>query len=355
METQAHAPAQRTSFQALASQVLTALYQHRVMSTDQLHRLLLPGANTPKYLQGQLRGLREAGLVQHMHARRLQRSGEIGYRRPPRKAPYLWFLTEAGAESVEAGGEVEPRPYRVTPESVAGTRQWHTMAVNETGIAFTRHAARLGHECGPLDWVPEVAHRIRDGQRRFEDDHVITDSVLRYVDVRRGRRTMLTLFIEVDRATMTTARLAAKLAAYGRLYEYVPQHPDRARRSAASTRPAWQYSYPVFPRLLVVLDGDPSATLQDRLATRTEDLYALTKTDPRLARLAGHLSIGVTTLRLLQERGPFEPIFTPMLKGTPENRLPLTDLYLKPHTPSGLPAGSPATAGGPHSGGHTTP
>ena len=319
----------RTSFHALASRILNVLYQHRVMSTDQLHRLLLPAAPTPRYVQRQLQGLKEAGLVEGVRPR-YPHPRELGNRRPPRKAPYLWFLTEPGAETAEAGGEVQPRPYRVSPEAVAGTRQWHTLAVNETGIAFARHAARLGHECGPLDWMPEVAHRIRDGQRRFEDDHVITDAVLRYVDVRRARRTMLTLFIEVDRATMTTARLAAKLAAYGRLFEYVPQHPDRARRSAASTRPAWQYSYPVFPRLLVVLDGDPSPSLASRLATRTEDLYALTRADPRLARLAGQLSVGVTTLQLLKERGPFEPIFTPLLKGTPENRPPLTDLYLKP-------------------------
>lgn len=329
MDAPAPTPVRHTSFQALAALALSVLYQHRVMSTDQLHRLLQPEADSPKYLQEQLRQLRTAGLVQSLRARRVHRPGEVGYGHPPRKAPYLWFLTEEGAQTVEAGGEVDSRPYRVTPESVAGARQWHTLAVNETGIAFARHAARLGHECGPLDWVPEVAHRIRDGQRRIEDDHVISDAVLRYVDVQRGRRTMLTLFIEVDRTTMTTARLAAKVAAYGRLFEYVPQHPDRARRSAASTRPAWQYRYPVFPRLLVVLDGDPSPSLPERLATRTEDLYALTKADPRLARLAGQLSIGVTTLHLLRERGPFERVFTPLLKGTAENRLPLTDLYLK--------------------------
>jgi len=79
----------------------------------------------------------------------------------------------------------------------------------------------------------------------------------------------------------------------------------------------------------VVLDGRPSPTLASRLAARTEDLYTLTRADPRLSRLAGRLSIGVTTLQLLQERGPFEPIFTPLLRGTPEQRPPLTDLYLK--------------------------
>ncbi|MCM2430896.1 replication-relaxation family protein [Streptomyces sp. RKAG337] len=331
IETPELAPVQRTSFHALATDVLHVLYQHRVMSTDQLQRLLIPAALDATYLRRQLRLLHAAGLVERIWANYQPRSVEVASdrRRRPNKMPYLWFLTDEGAESVEQGAELQPRPYRVTLESVAGARQLHTLAVNETGLAFARHAARLGHECGPLDWMPEVAHRIRDGQRRFEDDHVITDAVVNYVHVRRGQRTMLTLFVELDRATMTTARLAAKVAAYGRLHEYVPQHPDRARRSAASTRPAWQYTYPVFPRLLVVLDGKPSPSLGSRLAARTEDLYTLTRADPRLARLAGRLSIGVTTLQLLRERGPFEPIFTPLLRGTPENRPPLTDLYLK--------------------------
>ncbi|MEU6405418.1 replication-relaxation family protein [Streptomyces sp. NPDC046985] len=331
IETPENAPVQRASFHALGTRLLHVLYQHRLMSTDQLQRLLLPAAGDASYLRRQLRELLTAGLVQRIWAghRQTLAAAPDGRKRRPVKPPYLWFLTEEGAQSVEDGGELQPRPYRITPEAVAGARQQHTLAVNEMGLAFTRHAARLGHECGPLDWMPEVAHRIRDGARRFEDDHVITDAVMNYVHVRRGRRAMMTLFLEMDRATMTSARLAAKVAAYGRLHEYVPQHPDRTRRSAATSRPAWQYTYPTFPRLLVVLDGRPSPTLAARLAARTEDLYTLTRADPRLGRLAGRLSIGVTTLRLLQERGPFEPIFTPLLRGAPEKRPPLTDLYLK--------------------------
>ncbi|MGW1043171.1 replication-relaxation family protein [Streptomyces sp. NPDC002547] len=316
-------PVRHKSFTSLAKMALDVLYQHRVMSTPQMHQLLTPQASRPVYLLNQLNELRDAGLVHRMRAQ--------GEARGPnrRNLPYLWFLTENGAAAVAEAGELPSRLYRVTPESVAGSRQAHTLAVNEAGLAFVRHAARLGHECGPLDWTPEVAHRIRDGQRRVEDDHVISDAVLHYVDLSHGRRKMLTTFIEVDRATMTTARLAAKVAAYGRLFEYVPQHPDRSRRSAASSRPAWQYTYPVFPRLLVVLDGPRTPTLPTRLEARTSDLYALTRADPRLSRLAGRLQIGVTTLQLLQDRGPFEPIFTVLLRGTPEDRPPLTDLYLK--------------------------
>ncbi|QCX82183.1 hypothetical protein C9F11_43015 (plasmid) [Streptomyces sp. YIM 121038] len=317
-------PVRTLSFHSVAKAALELLYQHRIMTTAQLHQLLTPAARGSSYLRRQLAALEEGGLVQRLRAQG-QAGGGHSFNRP-----YVWFLTDAGADAVEQAAEVLARRYRVTPESAASTRQAHTLAVNEVGIAFVTHARRLGHDCTPLSWTPEVAHRIRDGQqRRFEDDHVISDAVLHYVHVGRGARTMLNLFIELDRATMTAAELARKVSAYGRLYEFVPQHPNRARRSAASTRPAWQHTYPAFPRLLIVLDGAPGPTLAKRLADRTEDLYTLTRADPRLARLARQLSIGVTTLQQLRVQGPFGSIFTPLLRGTPEERHPPTDMLLR--------------------------
>ncbi|MFD8947748.1 replication-relaxation family protein [Streptomyces xanthophaeus] len=327
----AAAPAPTRSFHAIGSEVLELLYQHRVLSTQQLHVLLTPPEKRqarPVYLRRQLGELHQAGLVDRLRAQGPGGRGRV------QSQPFLWFLTEAGAESVEEAGELPARPYRVSPESVAGARQAHTLGVNEVGLAFVEWARRLGHECGPLDWTPEVANRIRDGQRRFEDDHVISDSVLNYVHVERGgRRTMLSFFVEFDRATMTSARLAAKLQSYGRLYEYVPQSADRARRTPNATRPAWMYNYPVFPRVLVVLDaappkaGEPDRRPQ-RLAARTEDLYTRASADVRLSRLKGDIHIGVTTLQQLQEQGPLAPIFTPLLSGTQAARPAPTDLYL---------------------------
>ncbi|MFI1258953.1 replication-relaxation family protein [Streptomyces netropsis] len=354
LEHAPHTEATRTPrLHALSTAALHALYQHRIMSTDQMRRLLTPAAKRPVYLLRKLNELKDMGLLAQVRAKSHWGGANVV------QQPFLWFLNEAGAEVVEEASELVTRPYRVSPESVASTRQAHTLAVNESGLAFFEHARRLAHECGPLDWTPEVAHRIRDGQRRFEDDHVISDAVLRYVHLDRGRRTMFNLFLEVDRGTMTTARLAAKINAYGRLYEYVPQHPDRSRRSAAATRPAWQYTYPVFPRLLVILDAERRSarrSLADQLAARAEDLYSLTRADPRLMRLSGQLSIGVTTLQLLQERGPFEPIFIPLLRGTPEARPAPTDVFLRPQrppsgrTPSGSRAPSDADAAAPATG-----
>jgi hypothetical protein len=109
---------------------------------------------------------------------------------------------------------------------------------------------------------------------------------------------MLSFFLEIDRSTMQTSRLAAKLSAYARYQTYSPA----AGRGRRSTREAWRDLYPAFPRLLIVLTG-----ASDRvLANRIQDLRALAAADPRVERLTA----GVTTLQLLQERGPFAPVMT---------------------------------------------
>ncbi|WP_233288972.1 replication-relaxation family protein [Kitasatospora sp. MBT63] len=299
------------SLPAVAQDAMRVLYQHRMMSTPQLHRLLTPNTARPVYLLKQLNRLRELGVADRVRVQGPELT----------RMPYMWFLTDVGADQVELDHELMHRPYRVTEGGAMGTRQAHTLAVNDVGLAFVEHARRLAHECGPLDWTPEVAGRIRDGQRRFEDDHVISDAVVNYVHIHpNGRRTPLQAFIELDRATMTVTRLAAKLAAYGRMYDYIPQEPDRPRAQPGA-RPAWRYQYPTFPQILVVLTGaSPRA-----LAGRARDLALLAGSNPRLMRHRETLAIGVTTLAHLQKRGPLEPIFTPLLRDFGP-----TDLYLRP-------------------------
>ncbi|MFF4344724.1 replication-relaxation family protein [Kitasatospora sp. NPDC001540] len=296
---------------ALSQMVMQVLYQHRLMTTEQLHRLLLPEARRPVYLLRELKRLAEGGLVERVRS----------LRRNTRHAQLLWFLSEEGYACMDDAEESVTRQHRTTAASAVGPRQAHTIAVNEIGIAMFQHARHLGHEFGPLDWIPEVAHRLRDGQRRFEDDHVISDAVLDYTHVgTNGRRRLIRAFVELDRCTMTVSRLADKVAAYGRYFDYIPQEHERSRRPS-SNRPAWQQTYSRFPRLLIVLDH-PS---QRVLSARTNDLGAMTSANPRLSSLAGELSIGVTTLDRLREHGPFAPIFKPLLR----HQQP-TDMFLRP-------------------------
>ncbi|MGW7006569.1 replication-relaxation family protein [Streptomyces sp. NPDC054933] len=297
----------------LAEEVLPVLYQHRLMTTSQLHRLLQPHAKWPVYLRRQLALLRELGLA----AATVRHRGGQG--------ELAWYCTPLGAEVVEAAGEVTPRAYRMSEQAAASQLQEHTLAVNDTALAFVEAARRLGHDCGPLDWEPELAHRLRDGDSRIGDDaFVIPDAVLSYVHHDAGQRRLLTFFVEVDRATEPTAKLAGKLRAYARYQEYAPSLLAGRARVAAPTggREAWRDRYPAFPRVLIALTGAKPTTL----ARRTADLRALAAADARLRRAAGQLTAGVTTLDQLQASGPFTRIVTPVF-GDPEP----TDVLLNAH------------------------
>lgn len=297
----------------IAQDATQVLYQHRLVSTRQLHHLITPHHTCNEYLRRQLHALREAGFTE-----------AVG-RRQAGKTELLWWLTDRGATAVESDGLLPQRPYRMSTEAALGPLQGHTLATVETGLAFVDWARRLDHECGPLDWTPEIAHPYRDEARPGEDLTLVPDAVLNYVhtDQKAQERTLLTFFVEVDRTQMTIARLAAKLHAYAAYQAFVPQPQVRSRSvTAHRTAPAWRSRYPVFPRLLIILTGASERRLQRRIS----DLRSLAAADPALAATA--LRAGVTTLELLKNEGPFAPIFTPVLGSTPEP----TDAWLQPQT-----------------------
>ncbi|MEU2134617.1 replication-relaxation family protein [Streptomyces sp. NPDC018352] len=298
----------------LGQKLLPILYQHRLVATSQLHRLLTPHTKRPVYLRRQLGHLRTMGLVESTD-RLTDRMG---------RCEQLWYLTALGCEIVEAAGEVTTRAYRMSPKAAASQLQEHTLAVVDSGIAFTEWAGRLGDECGPLDWEPELAHRVREGDSRLGDDaFLVPDAVLRYTRTTGKRRQLLTLFLEIDRSTMQVARLGQKLDTYARYASYIPQPPGRRR--PLSTREAWRARYPVFPRLLIILSGASERVLR----RRTEDLRALASANPRITE-ATRLRVGVTTAELLDRHGPFAPIVMPVL-GDAER----TDVLLTAHSEPG--------------------
>ncbi|MFJ3817748.1 replication-relaxation family protein [Streptomyces sp. NPDC090056] len=299
-----------TGLGQVAQQAAQVLYQHRLVSTRQLHRLVTPHHTRTEYLRRQLHTLRQAGFAE-----------AVG-RRSTGQTELLWWLTEKGAHAVESVGLLQARAYRMSPEAALGPLQEHTLAVIEAGVAFVEHARRLGHECGPLDWSPEIAHYYRDEARPGEELCLVPDAVLNYVHTEGKQRTLLTFFVEVDRTQMTIARLAQKLHAYAGYHEYAPQ-PQTAKGSRGPRRqaalPAWRYRYPTFPRLLLVFTG----ASEERLARRIADLRSLAASDPSLTSTP--LRAAVTTLDQLRRHGPFEQIFTPVL-GTPEP----SDAWLRP-------------------------
>jgi hypothetical protein len=156
--------------------------------------------------------------------------------------------------------------------------------VTETGLAFLQDARRRGDVCRPLDWMTEVHHPISNGQA------VIPDALLYYrqAPTADGSAPMLPAFIEVDRATMGPERLAAKLTAYERLHSYVPTVPGRRPTIQQPGGEAWRRRYPVFPRLLFVLDGTGPVGIENRIsalhaATRELALHSFVHEVPVLA------------------------------------------------------------------------
>jgi hypothetical protein len=118
---------------------------------------------------------------------------------------------------------------------------------------------------------------------------------------------MLRAFVEVDRATMGPERLAAKLGAYARLHQYVPAPPPGARRPLAVKEESWRRRYPIFPRLLFVLDGTGPAGIH----TRLKALQAAAR-DIALASFLREVPVLATAMTDLLQHGPAAPVWHPV-------------------------------------------
>lgn len=259
--------------------ILESLYQHRLLSTRQVHDLHTPKA-TARFAQETLVDLRAASLVD-----RVVRPGGLG----------VWFLTPGGIEMVEEiPNRVETRRTLISPERAAGPLQAHTLAVNDVGVGFVRLARERGEEFGPFGWRHEIAHPLTPPGKRQE--RLIADAILSYQADEKGATRFHYRFIEVDRANRPVDDLAAQIGRYGRLY----RRPSNGRHAALH----WTRRYRVFPNVLVLLAGRPDPNLERRRAT----LLALCRADPDLAR-SPELQVFVCLLPELKRHGPAATIF----------------------------------------------
>ncbi|MDG9695406.1 replication-relaxation family protein [Streptomyces sp. DH17] len=177
----------------------------------------------------------------------------------------------------------------------------HTLTVTETALAFLEDARRRGDVCRPLDWIPEVHHPIGSGEA------VIADALLYYrcgpADGEGG--VMLRAFVEVDRATMGPERLAAKLGAYERLHRYVPAVPGRRPTLQEPAVEEWRRRYPLFPRVLFVLDRAGAAGVENRIS-------ALCAAARPLAPFLRDVPVLAAPLAELLHHGPCAPVWRPV-------------------------------------------
>ncbi len=273
-----------------AAEALELLYQHRLLSTPQLHELLA-ARYAERSVVRLLDRLSERGLAAAVQTR--TETWRRGHR--------LWFLTEPGAEVVEAVPDrAETRRRLLTPALAAGQLQAHTLAVNDVGLAFMRAARQRSHDFGPYSWRHEVAHDL--GRRAR--GQVIADSVLRYwMPLPSGRIAVRYRFVELDRANRLVDDVAGKLTRYGLLRE-VWSERRAAGRDASDEAPSWPMLYRHFPGIIVVLANAGRANLQRRLG----NLLALCRADPELGSPDG-VAVSFVFFDELMARGPFAPIF----------------------------------------------
>ncbi len=269
----------------VTTEVLTSIYQHRLLTTAQIHTMHLPGL-TRRWAEQVLEQLTRRGLT--------------AFVRPGRGGPRLHYLTPTGAQAVELiPTRVETRRKLITPEQAAGPLWKHTLAVNDTGIAFLHAARKRGDDFSPLGWRHEIAHQApAPGHTRRE--LLISDALLTYLTHGpNGQLTFHYRLLELDRATVPTDTLAAKLARYTDLYRHTPTN-----QAQPSGKPAWQTRYPIFPDIICVLAGQPRAALQRRIQT----VLALCHEDNQLQSTPA-VRVSLALLEDLQTHGPHAPIW----------------------------------------------
>jgi hypothetical protein len=261
--------------QPAAVEALQAIAQHRLLSTTQLHAIRDPGSSR-RWTQHLLADLERRELVAHVRAA----AGPLK----------LWFATEHGLRLARESGALLDPPRVLSADDASGPLHAHTLAVNDAGIAFLHAARERGDDFGPLSWRHEVAHPLRSGRRRRQ---VISDALLTYLLAETDGLSLEYRLLELDRATLSVDRLAAKLARYAELY-----------RAIADGEPAWHRWYPTLPAVLVALAGHSRPALE----RRRQATITLCRSDPQLARTP-EVAVSLCLLEDLTNHGPFAPIF----------------------------------------------
>ncbi|MEV6056458.1 replication-relaxation family protein [Streptomyces sp. NPDC052107] len=277
--------------ESLAHQLLAALAQHRLASTHQLRLLLRPNRSRQSVSQ-RLNDLLGEHLVDFVVL-------------PQSHRTRIWYLTPKVARLTRDWPALRSRPpYPITSATAASLKTPHTLTVLRTHLAFVADARQRGDEHGHLDWTPEVFHAIGD------QDRLVADAVMHYTLIEGEQRCKLRAFVEIDRATMSSERLAAKLIEYARLWTYEPQPAGRRRQTG---QPGWLRWYPVFPRVLFVLTGASRQTMDNRIS----DLKTMATHHPLVAGLAREIPLGAAVLDDLDNRGPTCDVWTPLAGDQP--------------------------------------
>lgn len=279
---------------------LAVLVQYRMATTEQMHLVISPGVRIEQ-TRRRLAKLRTEGLVDRVT---LPQAGRTR----------VWFPTRYGVQVTGEWPELRGRrpPKTAADRTAVRLRVGHGLTVTETALAFLQDARRRGELCRPLDWIPEVHHPIGNGEA------VIPDALMYYQRGSGDHWSMLRAFVEVDRATMGPERLAAKLTAYERLHRYTPAVLGRRPPLQEPAVEEWRRRYPLFPRVLFVLDGTGPAGVDNRIRALRAGAGRLAPTG-----FLHHVPVLAAPLTELLQHGPSAPVWRPV--HDPGQRVPWTE------------------------------
>jgi hypothetical protein len=277
--------------------VLLTLTRLRLAEPEQLRALLLPHHQGTDNVRLALRNLAA------------EKPALVG--RVQRGRQSIWFCTPAGLAEAAASGLLPAfngaagtgrTTGRRSASAKTGLRE-HGLALVDTILAFhTAGAADAG------DWHLEAAHPTPAGT-------LIPDAVVLLASGRFA-------FLELDRGTMSYARLLAKLDTYA-AYRTAP--PSGRGNAARAPRSHWQdhYAGPYleqpFPPLLVVFTPAPRRAAPD--TREAEFLARAASLQPVRHR---RLVVATTTGSRLLEHGPAQPVWR--VAGTTEGHWSLDRL-----------------------------
>jgi hypothetical protein len=188
--------------------ILRAVYEFRVLTTQQLQQLFFPSLHQT---YARLSLLYHHGFVERLF---------LGVHADKMNTPILYTLDRRGAETLQAeqGSDVQwgKRNKEVTAQFLE-----HTIAINTVRIAVVS-ACSLHSHYSLLEWRSENDLKadydrvvIRKEAGRTQSVSVIPDSYF-VLNTPRGKTAF---FLELDRGTMTTKRFKTKILAYQVYYE----------------------------------------------------------------------------------------------------------------------------------------
>jgi hypothetical protein len=206
---------------SVAALVLQGLGQHRLLTARQVQVLHLPDVSL-RYTQRVLAELRKAGLVDRARAAH---------------GTALWFATSEGRLLLRSKSRLESQGDHNSPWQTDSVLRAHTHALNEAGIAFVKAARARGDECDAFSWRHEIAHPLTAPRQGREQQWLIADALLSYLEALDGDSVLHQRFLELDLATTSAERLAEKLGKYKLLHHCrAPASCPGSPRSSSGAR-----------------------------------------------------------------------------------------------------------------------